>query len=270
MLFQLRVMRMAAGTSASSSSRLLQGLVGHYAGELGFRTPIYVGFDETYFSTGSFSYYKTFGQRLPTEYFVVVVDPSDPVAVWPLFGHEIAHCWLSNYPHGDTVMANSPSDDTDSLERQAFRVEEALCDVVATRLMGVLYPMAFVSRLFVSLGDVSTSASEGHPLFSFRIECITRTLVGMGLVAQAERVSELTEGYINTRWESDEIAWSMDAIISLARSLPRGRTGADSPTGHFDKAWRSMFDGQPTTEGINSASAELLGRLERWTVPSDA
>lgn len=76
------------------------------------------------------------------EYYVIAVDYSDPPLLWPLVFHEIGHCLLSVRDDVDRICEQSISwvRSDISLETIHRRLEEALCDVIATYLIGPAYP----------------------------------------------------------------------------------------------------------------------------------
>jgi len=124
----------------------LNSFVANYASELKLQAMPLPLLGDSYFSTGSFQYYRHLALRLEREYYVVSVDASDPPVFWPLLLHEISHCWLGSRNYVEVVCGAHP-DEVSRMDRRVIesRIEEALCDILATRIIGPAYP--FSSKL---------------------------------------------------------------------------------------------------------------------------
>jgi len=131
LLFQYGIFKLVIGSSSDKRATALQNLVCYYSHLLGLKVVPLSFFGDSYYSSGSFPYYKHFSLRLKKEYYVLSVDHTDPPVFWPLALHELAHCWLSSRNDVDRVCHDHPSDlkgiDKDLVES---RLEEAFCDVI--------------------------------------------------------------------------------------------------------------------------------------------
>lgn len=173
---------------------------------------------DSYFSTGSFQYYRRLALRLEREYYVVSVDTSDPPVFWPLLLHEISHCWLGSRNYIEVVCGAHP-DEVSRMDRRVIesRIEEALCDILATRIIGPAYPFSYFNKLWAQF---PVEVTREYPSHSFRIECMARVLDELQFSQMAEETRSMGNERFADNWQNEYISWSIDDLIGVTRELP--------------------------------------------------
>ncbi len=177
--------------------------------------PVMGAFYNTYGSTGTFILNRRMGQPSGDEYFMVMADELDPPIYWPLVTHELSHCWLSSQSIVEEISSQVHPEELETrfVER---RVEEALCDAVATSLMGPSYIYSYINRLWSSF---MMQNSQEYPNNSFRLELMIRILKQ----TNHEEVSELEsmiEETTSMDWEDEAIVDSMILMEDFMEQLP--------------------------------------------------
>jgi hypothetical protein len=262
--------------SASDSRwKALKSFIDIYSTETGLQVHPLPFFGDTYYASGTFSYYKGLALRLEKEYYVLSVDGTDPPVFWPLALHEISHCWLGNRDDVDQICSRHMPDlrEIDSTTAAA-RVEEALCDALATRLIGPAYSIAFVHRLWTNF---RRDVEFGYPSYEYRLECMARVLIDLGYREASSEIGELVDTRFERDWRDDDVSWSIEGILSITRTMPLSRTvdslsASDDPASLFHNAWTEIenADVEQASRTINRASDEVLTSLERRSVSPDA
>jgi len=285
-LIQHRIFKTILESSSDKRWAALRNFVYFYSQQIGLKTSPLPFFGEEYYSSGSFPYYRTLALRLEKEYYVLCVDHTDPPVFWPLALHEIAHCWLSNRDDVDQICGRHLPDlrriDKDTAEN---RVEEALCDVVATCLIGPAYPYAFVTKLWAQF---PVEVSSNYPSYRYRVECMASILDRQGFCEEAADLRDIGEGKSEHGWREEEISWSLDDLQSVADEVPspsatevkRLARGASTdlelsapsdPASLFYAAWLSLDRADPknTANTTDKMSQAIIRVLERRSMPSD-
>jgi len=175
-----------------------------------------------YYSTGSFTYFRdlsSFAPRLKTEYYFIAVDSLDLPLFWPLVAHEEAHCWLSETRYVDEACALEVAQE---IKRETGaplekKIEEVLCDLVATKLLGSAYPWAYITRLWLHLNG---KASDAYPSHSFRIECMCSQLENMEMYPAAEKIRALRDERVKDGWQREVISPLKDYLVGLSDEFP--------------------------------------------------
>lgn len=263
----------AKNPSSESDHRLARKLVSACSKQLGFPSQIYTSLSDSYFTTGSFMYYKRFGIRPRKEYYIVSLDFTDSAVLWPLVCHEVAHCWLSRTDLVETVAEMVALPSSDQIRSLETRVEEALCDSIATRLGGTSFPFAFAIKFW---GEIPMVETGEHPYYSFRLELMARTLEGMGMFEQAADIRDILAQANGPSWETEAIAGLMPQIVTKVRDeVPRGMAGSGMGllpgTDVLDRCWTQVYEaGGLNSSILASYSTEFKQTLERWTMPSDS
>lgn len=194
----------------------LLNFVSHYCDLLKFDTRPIPFFDDKYYSSGSFTYYKFSGAKLQTPYYILAVDQTDSPIFWPLAIHEIGHCWLSTKDLVEQICGDSRAEYSRiPIDTTASRIEEAACDVIATRLAGPAYPYAFINKLWIQL---SLQESDGYPKNRFRIECMARVLQKQGFVLEAADIQEFGDQNLGS-WQDEAISWSVEPLLERTESI---------------------------------------------------
>jgi hypothetical protein len=196
----------------------LNNLVGSYVSKLKLPSIPLPLLGDSYFATGSFQYYRKLALRLGKEYYLVSVDGSDAPVFWPLLLHELSHCWLSSRDFVDLICGAHSSEITGlNLEIVESKVEEALCDALATRLVGPAYPFAYFNKLWAQF---PYELGSGYPSHEFRIECMSRVLEEQNLQESAEEMRNMTHDRFVRSWENEDIAWCINDLVETTRELP--------------------------------------------------
>jgi len=222
---QYGIFKIAQASTFDGRWRALNRFASYYADILDIAvTPVPL-FGHTYFSTGSFSYYKTLGLRLEKEYYVLSVDKSDPPLFWPLALHELSHCWLGRRDDVDRICSRhideiSRIEDMTRINRSIIekRIEEALCDVIATYTIGPSYPYSYLNKLWAQF---PAGILPEYPSHRFRIECMATVLDEMELFEQARNLRCIGDTKFSEPWQNEEIHWAIDDIVSGISELPK-------------------------------------------------
>lgn len=156
--------------------------------------------------------------RLEREYYVLSIDKSDPPFFWPIVLHELSHCWLSSRDDVDRICGRHLSDlrriDREIAER---RVEESLCDALATHLIGPSYPYAYLNKLWARF---PVHVSITYPSHKFRVECMATVLDRMDCFQAGADLRNVSDGVFNGSWDDEEISWALDEIVDVTSELP--------------------------------------------------
>lgn len=204
------------------SWKALKNFLGYLADQLKLKAPPIPILGNEYYSTGSFSYFKDLSSLAPhlkIEYYFIAVDSLDQPIFWPLVAHEAAHCWLSGTRFVEEICTLEMAQEIKSkndipLEK---RVEEALCDIVATKLLGPAYTWAYITRLWLHL---DRRASNSYPSHSFRIECMCTLLELMEMPEVAEKIRRLKDERVKDDWRKEEISPLKDYLVELSKGFP--------------------------------------------------
>lgn len=263
LIIQIQYMRNVMIGTPSPDMNPVGRLVEFYGETMGLEAPVYAYLGESYYSTGAFIYYKKYGQRLGTEYFIVSADLADPAVFWVLSAHEIAHCWLSRKDLVDQICNDNPLiTDKTNADQVESHVEEALCDVIATRFAGPAYPRAFASKLWVHLTE---EYANRHPLYSFRLECMAQALDDSRFYDEAGSIREMMDEYKMRPWKDEVISWSLDRLLDLTTKMPpvtSAKTGRSCYD--FNQYWDMICEASPASDPaiMKRASDSLLSQLE--------
>lgn len=264
--------RMLEAESPSSvpDHRLARKLISACSKRLGLTSQVYPSLSDSYFTTGSFIYYKKFGSRPRKEYFVVSLDFTDPAVMWPLVCHEVAHCWLSQTSLVEAIAASAVTSSSNQLRTLETRVEEAICDSIATRVGGAAFPFAFAIKFW---GQIPWTDTGDHPLNSFRLELMARTLDGMGMFEAAADVREILAKANGPEWDAEDIAGLAGQILAgVEGAVPRPPNGSEigrlPGADVLARCWAQVYESDEVTSSVLADySTEFKRVLEGWTVP---
>jgi len=192
----------------------LRKFINHYSNIMELDTTPLPFFGESYYVSGSFTIYKKISLRLEKDYFELCVDHTDPPIFWPLIIHEIAHCWLSKNEYVDNICSQySPHIHDITLDIASNRIEEALCDIIATRVMGPAYPMAFVNRLWA----LFQLESQIYPKNRFRIECMAKVLDIMDFREEARKLRSIGDEKFEYPYEEEEVSCTLNELCRVSQ-----------------------------------------------------
>lgn len=197
----------------------LQCLIRHISAHLKLSIqPIPILGDE-YYSTGSFSYFRDLAFRLKKEYYFVAVDFLDTSLFWPLIAHEVAHCWLNETKYLKEICASGEALNIKAKTKVPVeeRVEETLCDLVATRLFGPAYTHAYNVKLWLRFPK---AVHEDYPQHSFRLECMIAVLERLELDDVAGKLKELRNERFDIGWQQEEISPLKEQLLEVSENIP--------------------------------------------------
>jgi len=215
---QYHLFRLAKVQEEGETWNALHTLVRYLSDKLKFNVSPIPLLSDSYYSTGSFSYYKEFSLRLKKEYYFVAVDILDSPLLWPLIAHELAHCWLNQSEYLREIYASPEVIETKAKSKIPLekRIEETLCDLVATRLFGPSYLQSYTLKLWLHF---PVSIPEDYPQHSFRLECMFDTLVRLDLTEATENLKRLRERFC-VSWQKEEISPLKEQILEISENFP--------------------------------------------------
>lgn len=257
--------------------RALYAMLHFYSQAIGITpTPLPI-LGEGYNSTGSFIYYRDRMRRVQNRHYVISVDGTDKPLFWPLALHELAHVWLGERDEVDRICESNLEPGILTSEEQTRRVEEALCDVLATRMMGPAYSYAFIEKLWAKM---EAAPGEGYPSNSFRIECVARALDRQGFGSESADLRAIAGAKFEDAWEDELIAWSIDGIAgsaSVISAVTQNQLDSDggatsSPSVLLNDAWSRIDRSSAVSFGnvVDTSTSDILNGLERRSVSSNA
>jgi len=176
--------------------------------------PIVGSFFDRYAATGQFLLDRSIGSSSHHNYFLIFVDELDAPIYWPLAIHELAHCWLSS--RNSVIEISSQIETTLDSDIQESRIEEAMCDAIASKIMGPSYAFSYINRLWTGF---SRMKGRGYPTDSFRIEVMVQILRNNGY-AELQELDSLIDDLEYDDWDDEEIVESLDLIDEFAIQLP--------------------------------------------------
>lgn len=182
------------------------------------KRPISVLGDD-YFASGSPTY-REYGIQIEKPFYMVVSDGLDYPLFWTLIAHELAHCRLSETEHLKKLykIANEMNLfrrlRMDHCEK---RIEQAMCDIIATRLLGPAFVYAYFLRLYP---DFLENHAEEEPSHQFRIECMAETLECADLHEIANWIRERRDEKFGKSWEHEEIASLKESLVKVSDGFP--------------------------------------------------
>jgi hypothetical protein len=177
--------------------------------------PILGSFYNRYGATGRFLLDRRISQTSSHNYFLIFVDELDAPVYWPLAIHELAHCWLSS--QDSVVEISSQLETTLEPDIQESCVEEALCDAVASTIMGPSYVFSYINRLWAGF---ARPKSPEYPKDSFRIELMVRILRKIGYSEEIQEIESMITDLECDDWNDEVIVDSLDLIEGFATQLP--------------------------------------------------
>lgn len=268
----------------------LNSFIANYAAEFNLHSQPLLLLGDSYYSTGSFQYYKKLSLRLNKEYYLISVDSSDPPVFWPLALHELCHCWLSSSHAVDSIYGAHASE-MNGIDREIAenKIEEALCDSLATYIIGPSYPHAFINKLWAQF---PREISDWYPANEFRIECMANILDELQLNDAANEIRNVANLRFNNSWEDEEIACVTSDLAQstkeFAHNIPKvgkqvcseakkaSKALEDSPPKDlptlFFSCWTLIDETSPEliSTSLDRTTDILLNALKGRSISSDA
>jgi hypothetical protein len=158
---QIQTYHVSIGTREQARHPMAKLLLRGFSERAGLSSLPVLVLGDSYYSTGSFAYQGPTGKRIDP-FYQVSADLTDSVLFLPALSHEVFHCRLSE--SGFPVLREVLVERGLREDEDAQRLEEALCDALATRIAGPAFVYAFVAKYWQNPAD-----EEGnHPRDSFR------------------------------------------------------------------------------------------------------
>src|SRR2546427_11904181 len=129
--------------------------------------------------------------------------------------HELAHCKFNETSHVKTMLREARKRGVDrklGAEACQRRLEQVLCDILATRLLGPGFAVSFAHKLEPVL---SFPLPIDEPSFQMRLECIASTLDDAELTDTAKTIRSIGQDQFETDWNEDPLASLKPTLIRL-------------------------------------------------------
>jgi hypothetical protein len=247
----------------------LNNFITNYLGEFKFLSTPMPLLGDSYYSTGSFQYYRKLSLRLTKEYYLVSVDSTDSPIFWPLVLHEMAHCWLGSSHVVNSIYA-AHNNNMNGLDREVAenRIEEALCDSLATSLIGPAYPFSFINKLWAQF---SREVSNWYPTNEFRIECMANILDELQLTEIANELRMIVNEKFSNSWNNEEIACVIDDLAQTTKEFSRTLPKISSKIGIEAENACSALDKSPPKDmpTLFFSCWKLLDKMEPSKIPTE-
>lgn len=217
---QYQIFQLTKGSMAQRNTWIaLRNLVKYLSDQLKMKTLPIPLFGDDYFATGSFTYFRDLPIRLRKDFYFIAVDSLDLPIFWPLITHEIAHCWLNETEYLDKIFSSS---EFQEVKRRSSipieqRLEEVLCDIVATRLLGPVYVWAYTTRLWHVFPQ---AVHENYPSHPFRLECMCEVLDRTELDDVSSSLRQLRDERFRIGWQDEEISPLKDVLLEMCDDFP--------------------------------------------------
>ena len=261
-------------TSANNSMwKQLNTVIDDLVNRLGLSSRPLPFFGGSFYCTGSFTYTERGIQLSP--FYQVSAESHESILFWPLLAHEIAHLRLN-----ETDMVNDLRSELtrQNLRNEKYRrrLDEALCDIMATLLYGPAYIASFGTKFWQILDELS---DESYPSNQFRLFAMFTTMerndVGQSICSILRDNFQISE----RQAKKEKISFMMDEMIELGDKLVRHPTDVDeakiadfcvNPNSIdkgrldylFNTLWLMTYQGTQTFDAVTDMAN---GLLERWT-----
>jgi hypothetical protein len=228
----------------------------------------------SFYCTGSFVYAQQ-GIPVPVSpFYQVSAESHDSTLFWPLLAHEIAHLKLSESSEMAEIRRELTRQNLRD-EKYSERLDEALCDVIATLLYGPAYAASFGTK-FWQLPDERTD--DGYPSNQYRLFVMMKVLeekhTGSSICPILENTYQINE----KEARRERISILTDEMLALGDVLVRNPTDiSDSKIASFstdissinygrldymfNTFWSMIYEGTMTFDAASNAANCLL---ERW------
>lgn len=243
-----------------------------YSKRAGLAVPPILSLGGSYYSTGSFGYQARERRRL-RPFYQISSDCSDSLLLLPALAHEVFHCGLNETGFAElrSVLVERGLQE----EQHAERLEEALCDALATRIAGPAFMFAFMSKYW----QLPPEVVEMHPRDSFRVRVMYDQI---HRACDGPTADRLTAHWKIEQEDSDIEPLSIlaDDISDFAAKRIRSPFSADfltddirvqpdhrDPIRLLNVAWLNILEGRWPFAEADGWASDLL---ERWSRPGDS
>lgn len=229
-------------------------------------------FGSSFYCTGSFAYTERGISVSP--FYQVSTESQESILFWPLLAHEIAHLKLHETDEIRNLVRELSRHNLRN-EKYRERLDEALCDIIATLLYGPAYIAAFGTKFWHIPDEYH---DESYPSNQFRLFVMFKTIKDEDLGHLFNSIRNNFE--VNERLaRKEKISFLTDEMIEFGESLVRNPAAVDgakiidfcSDPDRIDKRrldylfntlWLMIYQGTKTFDVATNMAESLL---EGWT-----
>lgn len=214
-------------------------------------------------------------------YSLVVIDHSLDALLWPSVVHEISHLLPLIDDNVDNLYYKSGLSKSVEIDEGVSKLVEAVCDSLATTIIGPAYPLSFYSQYYQTFGQ---NRSKTHPTDEFRMKLMIETLRKNNLEDYAKNVDELLSDRSGESWNDDILTNYIDNIISQTLKMVPKKPNATfrenisfedfqhDPPGSiyslFNEGWSLVaFDYKRYPKVYKDVSKKIFNALKRDAMP---
>jgi len=229
-------------------------------------------FGSSFYCTGSFAYTE---RGIPVSpFYQVSTESHESILFWPLLAHEIAHLKLHETDDVRNLQRELSKQNLRS-EKYRERLDEALCDIIATLLYGPAYIAAFGTKFWQILDEYH---DESYPSNQFRLFIMFKIMEDRDTASWTYSIRNNFE--VNERLaRREKISFLTDEMIELGKRIVQNPADVDgakiidycSNPNMIDKGrldylfntlWLMIYQGSETFDVATNMAKDLL---ERWT-----
>ena len=242
-------------------------------------TPSVILSGNSYFSSQGPPDIRTGKENSIPKYNVVSVDQLHSPILWPNLIHELCHFIIWDGKMPEEIFYSIDNDELEIVSTQN-KIGEAICDCVATLIIGPSYPFSYLAQYFQTL---SNTASMSHPSDSLRLKLMSDILVNSKMPQESKEIEEILINKLGKAWQQDELFPAFDRIIKEStrliripkyRNFRRGLTlddfKKDTPSdvySLFNEGWNIIRSSpQQDKRTYREVSDLILKRLKRGSI----
>jgi hypothetical protein len=265
-LFQHYLFKTAKRDATSNIWEALQHFTYYLSDKLQLRKKPLPVLGARYSSTGS-PMYREYGLML-RPYYAIVADSLDNPIFWTLIAHELAHCKLSETDHVKRLLEAATRLDLDITHEMERKIEEALCDIIAARLLGPAFVYAYCTKLYPTF--YGNGVPKQYPLDQFRLECMCSLLESAGFTETANHIRTMRDIKFTRNWTDEEISSLKEDLIKLSADFA---TISTDTTEKIVQTYITYWDefikkgAHETSELLQEISSKLIQMLKRLSSP---
>lgn len=235
-------------------------------------------FGGSFYCTGSFTYTEQ-GIHL-SPFYQVSAESHESILFWPLLAHEIAHLKLNETDDVNNLRSELTRQNLRK-EKYRRRLDEALCDVMATLLYGPAYIASFGTKFWQIQDELS---DESYPSNQFRLSIMFETMERKRMCPSICSILKNNFQANERQARREKISFLTDEIIELGNALVLSPADVDetqivdfcdNPNSIdkgrldylFNTLWLMIYQGTQTFDVVTDIAA---GLLERWTKRSQS
>jgi hypothetical protein len=260
---------------ASTSNALwddLNMVIDDLVNRLGLSSKPLPFFGSSFYCTGSFAYTE---RGIPVSpFYQVSTESYESILFWPLLAHEIAHLKLNETEEVNSLRRELTRRNLRD-EKYRERLDESLCDIIATRLYGPSYITSFGTKFWQVLDSYH---DESYPSNQFRLFTMFKVTEEMNLGPLLSSIRNTFQ--VDERLaKREEISFLIHEMIELGKRLVRSPADindaklldfCNNPStidrGRldylFNTLWLMIYQGVKTFNATTDTARTIL---ERWS-----